>query len=319
MRLKEFAKVSHQKGWLVKDLLPQGHSILGVGLPGTLKSWFVDGLAVHIAGGKDFLGLPVNHGPVILIDEDTPSDELYRRLKRLAEGLGLSSVDLPIEVHSMENIDLNDDESLQELIDEVTRIKPVLVILDCLSKVMGSDFNENTTRDANVAGSVWNRLKSTGATIFSTHHLNKREGDIATDFVKLSSGSHAIVANSDTAFGIEFGQHDPTRFNVTPKERRCKLGIREPFGIELEEDVEGSWARLKRIEFARQLSILAKDIYGIFRGEGEDKSLTANDVKSRLAGAASDSDMRDALSELEERGLLKHKRGGHNRYEYYRV
>jgi hypothetical protein len=319
MRLEEFAKASRPKGWLVKGLIPQGHAILGVGLPGTLKSWFVDGLAVHIASGKDFLGLPVNQGAVVLVDEDTPSDELLNRLKRFAIGLNLSLEDLPIEVHSMENINLSDDESLQKLVNEVIRIKPGLVILDCLSKVMGGEFNENSTRDANIAGNAWNKLKSTGATVFSTHHLNKREGNIATDFVRLSSGSHAIVANSDTAFGIEFGQHDPTRFNAHPVERRCKLNIREPFGIELEEDTELTWARLKRVGFARRLSPLAKDIYEIFRAVGEGANLTANDVKRHLAGAASDSDMRSALSELEDRGFLRHKPTAHNRYEYYRV
>jgi hypothetical protein len=110
MRLKDFAEASYPKGWLVDGLLPQGHSVLGVGLPGTLKSWFVDGLAVHIASGGDFLGQPVNRGPVILVDEDTPSDELLNRLERLAKGLNLSLGDLPIEVHSMENINLSDDE-----------------------------------------------------------------------------------------------------------------------------------------------------------------------------------------------------------------
>jgi hypothetical protein len=318
MKLKEFAKASDPKGWLVEGLIPQGHSILVVGLPGTLKSWFVDGLAVHVAGGKDFLGL-VNQGAVVLVDEDTPSDELLSRLGRIAKGLDLSLVDLPIEVHSMENINLGDDESLQRLVNEVIRIKPGLVILDCLSKVMGGEFNENSARDANIAGNAWNKLKSTGATVLSTHHLNKREGDIATELVKLSSGSHAIVANSDTAFGIEFGQHDPTRFNVHPVERRRKLNIREPFGIELEEDTELTWARLKRVSFARRLSPLAKDIYEIFRAAGEGKRLTANEVRKALAGAASDLDMRSALSELEERGLLKHKPAAHNRYEYYRV
>lgn len=319
MKLKEFAKASRPKGWLVQGLLPQGHSILGVGLPGVLKSWLVDALAVHIASGRPFLGLPVRQGPVILVDEDTPSDELFDRLERIARGLNLSLEDLPIDVHSMENINLCDDKSLQKLIDEVTTIKPVLVIFDCLSKVMGGQFNESTTRDANIAGSAWNKLKLTGATIFSTHHLNKREGNMVTDFVKLSSGSHAIVANSDTALGVDFRHHNPTCFNVYPIERRRKLSVREPFGIELEEDAELTLARLKRISFARQVSPLARDIFAIFRQAGEGARLTANEVRKALAGAASDADMRHAIKELEERGFLGHRPAAHNRYEYHRV
>lgn len=112
MRLKDFVTASRPREWLVEGLLSRGHAGLGAGLPGACKSWFGDGLAIHIASGRPFLGLPVKSGLVILVDEDTPSDELANRLQRLATGLGLLLDTLPIEVHSMENINLGDEKSL---------------------------------------------------------------------------------------------------------------------------------------------------------------------------------------------------------------
>ena len=125
----------------------------------------------------------------------------------------------------MENLNPSDESALQKLESEAAETKSVLIIIDCLSKVMGEEFNEDSTRDANVAGAAWNRLKASGATVCVVHHLNKKEGSLATDFVKLSRGSAALVSSSDTAFGIESGRHNPTCFNIYPVKRRRKLGF----------------------------------------------------------------------------------------------
>lgn len=316
MRLKDFVVTSRSRGWLIEGLIPKGHVILLGGLPGVGKSWVVDAIVVHVASGKPFLGLPMMRGSVILVDEDTPSDELGNRLQRLATGLCLSLQDLPIEVHSMERINLADEQTLRKLESEVLKANSVLVVLDCLSKMMGHAFNEDSAKDANIAGTVWNRLKATGATVLVTHHLNKREGNMATDFVKLSRGSGALVSNSDTAFGIELGRRTPTRFNVYPVERRRKLGIREPFGIELVEDEQLTWAQLKQVDVTKEVSELAKEIYLLFARDRNKDNLTVNNLKKILAGAASDPDIRSALHELEDRGIMAHSVLGHNLYVY---
>ena len=85
----------------------------------------------------------------------------------------------------------------------------------------------------------------------------------------------------------------------------------------MEEDDELTWARLKRVDLTKGVSDLAKDIYSIFCRSGEESELTANDVRKALAGAASDPDMRSAINELEERGILGHTAAAHNRFEYY--
>lgn len=314
MRLNDFVANSHLRQWLVRGLIPHGHSILTAGMPGVGKSWIADALAIAVAGDKPFLGLQVMSGPVILVDEDTPSDELGNRCGRLVSGLDLVLEDVPLHVHSMENIDLTDETIVQRLEREVVQTRSVLIILDCLGKVMGGDFNENSATDANVAGAVWSRLKAQGVTVFATHHLNKREGNLATDFVKLSRGSAGLVANSDTAFGMELGRRSPTRFNVYPQERRRKLNLREPFGIELEEDDDLTWARLKLVDVTREVSDLARAIWPLFHDDRA--TLGVDDVKRRLKGLGSDHEVREALHELHSHGLLQLGRDVHNRYLY---
>ncbi|MFC1939922.1 AAA family ATPase [Chloroflexota bacterium] len=314
MKLGDFVAESHPQQWLVKGLVPRGHAVLACGQPGVGKSWIVDGMAISVAGNKRYLDLPVMSGPVILVDEDTPSDELGNRFQRLVSGFGLSLADIPLQIHSMENTNLADEATIQRLECEVAQTKSVLIIFDCLSKVMGGDFNENNATDANIAGTLWNRLKATGVTVFVTHHLNKREGSIATDFVKLARGSAALVANSDTAFGIEFGRRNPTRFNVYPQERRRKLSMREPFGIELGEDNGLTWARLKLTNITEEVSDLAKHIWPLFYDDRV--TLTVNGVKEKLKGLGSDVEIREALHELHSRGLLQLGVGAHNRYQY---
>jgi len=313
MLIKDFVKENQRRDWLVKGLLPQGHVILVAGLGGAGKSLVAEDTAIHIAGGKPSLGLPVTKGPVILIDEDTPTDELQNRLERLTAGLSLSLDDLPIRIHSFENFRFDDEQSLQNLEKEAAEFSARLIIFDCLGKMMGN-FDENSAKDCNRAGAAWNRLKVGGRTIMVLHHFGKREGNTQRDFIKLIRGSGALVANSDTAFAIEPGTQNPTTFNIYPVERRRKLDIREPFGIQLSEDKEQTWVQLEWAEVKRELSDLAKDIFPLFH---KDKAkLDVYEVKRKLRGFAGDRDIRLALQELEGAKLLRRGRARHNRYVY---
>jgi len=284
-----------------------------LGLPGVGKSWVVDSLAVHIAGGKPFLGYNVTGGPVLLIDEDTPSDELSSRLARLTSSYpDLNLNDLPLKVISMEGRDLSNEKSLKELKREADGAS--LVILDCLSKIMGASFNENSAKDANAAGTVCSQLKASGATVILVHHLNKRDGNLATDIVKLSRGSGALVANCDTAFGIELGRTIPLQFNIYPYPKRRKLKVRKPFGIEIAEDFGMEYARLKRVDIAYQVSELAKDIYPLF--SENNTRLSVHDVTKKLKGEGEAWQVRNALHELNRAGFIEKGVERSNRYTY---
>ena len=206
MLVKDFVKKQRPSEWLVDGLVPAGHTVLVAGMPGAGKSYITEALAIAVASGTPYLGLSVTQGPVILVDEDTPSDELGQRLTALATGFQIKLDSLPLHVLSYEGFRL--DGNLSRLEQKASKVKPKLIILDCLSKMMGK-FDENSARDCNNAAIAWNRLKGDESTLFVLHHLNKREGKIEADFAKLVRGSLALIANCDTAFGVEAREAQP--------------------------------------------------------------------------------------------------------------
>jgi len=314
MLIRDFAKQGEAK-WLVEGLLPAGHTILLAGSPGVGKSFISEGLAIAVASGKDYLGLPVAQGSVILVDEDTPTDELAHRLTALAAGYQVDMEGLPLYVHSMKGIRLDNAASMKRLEEEIKESKATAIVFDCLGKLMG-DFNENNVKDCNAAAEAWEKLKRGGeATIVVLAHLNKREGKIEEDFNKLVRGSVAIVANSDTAFAVALGMHNKvTTFNVYPIERRRHLPMREPFGIKLTSQNGGILPQ--RTEIRKELSELAKSIWPLFSDLPSDQALSFFDVRKQLKGMAPDYEIRDALHELCYAQLVRVGTSEHNRYLY---
>lgn len=127
--------------WLVKGLIPKGHSILLVGQPQNCKSWWVEQLAIDIASGTPHLGeFEVTESFVIFIDEDTPTKTLDSRLDRFAARLSRRVEDLPISKESMQGFRLYDDNHRQRIVRDIKVLRnngeEVLVILDSLTKVM---------------------------------------------------------------------------------------------------------------------------------------------------------------------------------------
>lgn len=234
----------------------------------------------------------------------------------MAKGVQVSQQDLPLIVYSLEGFTFDSKTMVVKLEAEIYRLKPTLVVFDCLGKMMGS-LSEDNARDANKVGTILNRVKESGATVLVVHHLNKGEGAIQEDFVRLLRGSGAWVANSDTAFGTSLARNNPTTFNIYPISRRRKLSFNDPFGIELKEDTNHTWALLERVSCAKEVGPIAQDIIIWFCRHQNEESVTFNGVKAVFAGMHSDYDLRAALKELEEVGSLTHSVTTHNKFVYH--
>jgi hypothetical protein len=312
------------KKWLVKGLIPLGHAVLLLGQPHSVKSWFVEQLAVCVAAGRRFLGsdgFPVTQGSVIIVDEDTPTDTLEERITRLAAAIGVAVADLPIDILSMEGFSLDSGKRMKDLKNLISHLPPpVLVILDCLSGIAGT-FDENSSRDALSAASRWNEIKAMGATVIITHHMSlKKAGDSgAFDFTGAAMGSTHLIAKCDTAIGMWRVEPElPTRSIVKAKPRRTALDVTWPFAVELVEPEDRSWVRLELgLELPVRPSRVARAVFPIFQ-QDEERSLTVNDVIREVDGDFSDRDIRDALHELESHDALTKDtdRGRSHRFRY---
>jgi len=296
--------------WLVNGLIPVGHTVLLLGQPQSLKSWLDEELAVCVAAGKRFLGsegFAVQKGSVILIDEDTPTDTLEERLTRLCSGFDVDLASIPLDVRSMQGFSLNDDKQIKALKNDIGHMNPpILIIVDSLSSVMGQ-WNENTSSDATKVALRWNELKARGATLLIIHHMSlKKPGSYRDfDFTGLAMGSTYLIAKCDTAIGLwRIPPEKPTRFVLKPKPRRQKLLVNNPFGVQLLEPDDGSWAQLTLLdELPAQPSELAKRIFPLFYSDNVSE-VTVQQVIDMVGKDAAESDVREALHELEAEQVL---------------
>src|SRR5262245_18882979 len=76
--------------WLVEPLMAQGNRVVVYGEFGSYKSWTLLDLALHLAGGRPWLGrFPVpSPRRVLYVDEEMAQPELRRRIQQLARGAG---------------------------------------------------------------------------------------------------------------------------------------------------------------------------------------------------------------------------------------
>jgi hypothetical protein len=296
--------------WLVNGLIPLGHANLLAGQPGSVKSWLAEYLAVCIITGTKFLGddgFSVQQGSVIIVDEDTPSDTLDERLKRLTALLGIPLDSLPIKVLSHKGYYFDDKGKMNELRGIIDGMQPpVLVVMDCLSSMMGK-LDENKTSDVKKAAAFWNMLKSGGVTLLILHHisLKKTSGFYDYDFAKLVMGNTQIVGSCDTLLAMmRIPPEIPTRSVVRTKARKTTLDVNEPFIVELIEPLDKSWAQLIiDREIYIEPSKAATEIFKLFWEYAEE--LTVKEIcNSAVQDDYSMVEVRDVLHELEKEKVI---------------
>ncbi len=187
---------------LVERLIPAGGAALIGGKPGEGKTWLALVLALSIAKGIPFLGrFACQQGAVLIIDEENGDKRLRKRLRKLCKAMDIDSPEsVPIEIASMNGVDLTDSTWVDRVADKMREARPVLVIVDSLVRVHRGD--ENSSRDmAKLFAKVNELRKEFGAAFLFTHHLRKR--GFINDISDRIRGSSDIEAYVDAMFGLE--------------------------------------------------------------------------------------------------------------------
>ena len=305
--------------YLVKGLIPQGHLIHLFGTLHSGKSWIVDHLGVCVALGNHFLGeLPVTKSPVILYDEDTPTETLESRLDRFARGLKLKdrSELKGITYYSLTGFRLTHRDRIRELKNQILGCDyPPLVIIDSLSGV-SSPLDLNATSDALKISEILSTIKELKATVVITHVLTfKKESSYKDfDFMAKAMGNTLLNYKCDTAFGTwRIPVNSPTCFKLKPLPRRQALDIIDPIDILLREDKERTWVKLILTE---ELTDWPTDndikLFPIFYDEFEGG---VQDIMSLARKYLSEVDIRVSAHKLEaQKCLIRKARELRNRY-----
>ena len=181
MQVEDLMAMQGKRDYLIPDVLPTPSVVLVYGAGGDGKSMCAWALAKHIATGTPFVvkgkHLPVQKGPVLLLNGDQPLIQLKEQLEE---------IDFPINKHTH----VQTDWSLQryaQFVNLMEKIKPSLVVIDSLIGCSGGRaFDENKSDFATPL--YWltrnNGVLFPATTILLIHHANKTGGFRGTSAIR---------------------------------------------------------------------------------------------------------------------------------------
>lgn len=117
--------------WAVDGLIAEGVNILA-GRPKLGKSWLALGAAVAVASGGQFLGVPVEQGPVLYLALEDSARRIQARLKRLLDDAGAA---WPAGLTFAFQCPRTDAGGLDALKAEVRHSRPRLIVVDTFQKI----------------------------------------------------------------------------------------------------------------------------------------------------------------------------------------
>jgi hypothetical protein len=191
--------------WDVESLIPHATRTVVFGEYGSMKSWVLLHLALHIAAGRAWFGRFTIERPrkVLYIDEEMAEWEVRRRIKRLAVGAGLDAQDLPFRVASQlgERFEHDKVETLLKRLQD-TGFDPDVIIVETLRRVL--DGNENEAADVSEFWRSVSPILLEGKTFMVSHHMRKPNTSGWEDPSRhRASGSTDIMGGTDGAFAIK--------------------------------------------------------------------------------------------------------------------
>lgn len=169
------AEAAREIEWLIPGLwLPVDGSCLIAGPPGIGKSFLALEAAICVASGHAFLRhYPTKQGTVVYIDEESCAAgfNVRQRLLRSGNGLHLEAVHLHVAVK--QGFLLDHEGVLDELIQLLKPLRPVLLVLDALIRLHTGD--ENSAKDmGGVTKNLARIQREIGCAILLVQHERKQ-------------------------------------------------------------------------------------------------------------------------------------------------
>lgn len=163
--------------WLIDRTIPCGRYVVLSGESGLGKSWWALALALCAGREQPFLGRDTIPARTLYIDEENGIQEAQRRLRALADGMGIpEDEDLPVDFLIDESVKLSKPVHTQALIRLIKDEGYTLIITDSLIRFF--DGNENNSDEvAKFHAAVDAIRKATGITWIMLQHLNKAGKD----------------------------------------------------------------------------------------------------------------------------------------------
>lgn len=322
--LQRFIASRKEAAWIIEGSLPFNSTGLLAAAPGSGKSWYLEAMAFAVAGAGPFLGrFPVlRQGPVIIVDQDTAEDQLIQRL------YAFNATSPPVhEVVPLphKGLTLNTRAGRDRLLEHVETHKPVLVIIDTLSKVVSTTFNENDARHIRPVfeNISWIQTQFPCTFVLAHHYRKSRTSE---DPLAAVRGSSAIVAGADfvsTTSPIDT-MGDISRFCVQHIPKRLTMGSGFVWQLETT-SVSGDltkahsrWIEDVSAQYNHKLEGKKADVLALIRDHGA-SGATIDDICRELKGLYAPPLIRDLVSSLHDENRLSRRTERHNRGRYFVV
>lgn len=178
---------------LIESLLPSGAVVTFAGQPGIGKSFVALNWAAAVATGTEWFGLKTGSPRSVVYVLGEGFSQFGKRIKAWQDAQGMSvGPNLRFVDGAMKDIDLNDDSQTPELIENLERLNPDLIIFDTfamLARVKSENDNSEVGLVYKLAHHIVQKI---GATVVLVHHTNK-EADLVRGATAFRCNSDAVV------------------------------------------------------------------------------------------------------------------------------
>lgn len=232
--------------WLVDRLIPVETIGFLHGYGGQGKSWLTLDLAIEVGrgGGKWLDRFPTVGGKVLYIDEESHPTLLRNRYNKLIKGKGLTPDQVDVSFLSLQELKLDNQDTLEAFRGLLVELKPTLVIIDPFVAIHG--MNENSTEQmAKLRGILKGLIKDTQVAFFFIDHESK-PSEFQKSAAQRQRGSTEKDAVADVKLAISNNQKLPNEigFKAMIEHSKARFGVtEESFIIGCVDVAEGSVIR----------------------------------------------------------------------------
>jgi polyhydroxyalkanoate synthesis regulator phasin len=254
--------------WLWKPYIPLGKLTLFDGDPGVGKSWATCALVTAITRGYGLPGVPITdpHNVIMLSAEDGLDDTIRPRLDSMGAELS--------RVIARNKAMIFDENGIQQLEAQVSKMNPTLIIIDPLFAFVGG--KKDIYRD-NEARSVTTPLaeiaQAHGCAIIAVRHLTKQ----LQKAIYAGGGSMAFIGAARSA--LLFGHDANNRQKCGFVHAKCNLA---PKGDAIGYRIESTADERGRFEWTGRSDLTAEKILAMPNAGGSGELTAFSEAKDFL-------------------------------------
>ena len=217
LSLNDLLIYSKKPEWLVDQVWMQENVGWIAGVGKSFKSVISLDLALSVASGKPFLDRfeVLDPGPVLMVQEEDPTQRVANRIKAIAAAKGLTGASLKIEEDGLQfelpsnkivpikiaistGFSFQDEELIEELEKDIEKYKPKMIVLDPWF-MMSTGTDEFKSSEITTFLKILKKWRNDfNCAVAIVHHYRKGAGDNHTRLY----GSHALYSWSENSLFV---------------------------------------------------------------------------------------------------------------------